>query len=91
MEPVASLAIQNRASSSASMPISDAACARRPLIVSSGISWKLNCWQRLLIVAGTFCVSVVAKMKTTYSGGSSIVLRRALNALWLSMWTSSMM
>ena len=91
MDPVASFAIQKSASESASIPISDAACSRRLLMVSSGMSWKLNCWQRLLMVAGTFWVSVVAKMNTTYSGGSSIVLRRALKALWLSMWTSSMM
>ena len=48
-------------------------------------------WQRLKIVTGTFCTSVVAKIKMTCSGGSSIVLSSALNAAVESMCTSSMM
>ncbi len=35
--------------------------------------------------------SVVAKIKTTYSGGSSSVFSNALNAPVESIWTSSMM
>lgn len=35
--------------------------------------------------------SVVAKMKRTWAGGSSRVLRRALKALLESMWASSRM
>ena len=42
-------------------------------------------------MAGSFCSSVVAKMNTTYSGGSSSVFSSALNALAESMCTSSMM
>jgi hypothetical protein len=37
---------------------------RMALMVSSGIRRKANCWQRLLIVAGTLWSSVVAKIKT---------------------------
>src|SRR6185312_7186632 len=43
------------------------------------------------MVSGTLCCSVVAMMKTTRGGGSSIVLSSALNELFESMWTSSMM
>jgi hypothetical protein len=41
---------------------------------------KLNCWQRETIVDGILCASVVHRMKTTHSGGSSRVFRSALNA-----------
>lgn len=40
---------------------------------------------------GTLWGSVVAKINRTWGGGSSRVLRRALNASPVSMWTSSMM
>src|SRR5207249_11261475 len=43
------------------------------------------------MVWGILCASVVAKTKTTWAGGSSNVLSRALNAAVDSMWTSSMM
>ena len=43
------------------------------------------------IVGGTFSSSVVAIMKTTWGGGSSIDLRSASNACCDSRWTSSMM
>jgi hypothetical protein len=43
------------------------------------------------MVTGTLCTSVVAKMKSTLGGGSSSVFRRALNASFVSMCTSSMM
>ncbi len=59
------------------------------MIVSRLINWKWNCWHLLLIVAGTFCVSVVAKINITYAGGSSIVLSNALKALVESICTSS--
>ena len=52
---------------------------------------KSKRWVRLMIVAGTLCVSVVARMKTTCVGGSSISFSSALKACELSMWTSSMM
>ena len=43
------------------------------------------------MVSGTFCGSVVARMNTTWLGGSSSVFSSALNAAVDSMWTSSMM
>ena len=43
------------------------------------------------IVSGTFSRFVVARIKTTRGGGSSIVLSKALKAGVESMWTSSMM
>ena len=52
---------------------------------------KSNRWQRERMVAGILCTSVVARMKMTCSGGSSMILSRALNAPTLSMWVSSMM
>jgi hypothetical protein len=48
-------------------------------------------WQRLRIVGSTFSGSVVARMNFTCGGGSSSVLSSALNALFESMCTSSMM
>ena len=47
--------------------------------------------QRERTVTGTFSISVVAKTNFTCSGGSSSVLSSALNALFESMCTSSMM
>ena len=41
---------------------------------------KLNCWQRDAMVTGILCDSVVHRMKTTHSGGSSSVFSSALNA-----------
>ena len=43
------------------------------------------------MVAGNLCGSVVAMMKVTRGGGSSMVFKRALKASRLSMWASSMM
>jgi uncharacterized protein YukE len=43
------------------------------------------------MVVGILCASVVAKMNTTWGGGSSSVFSSALKALDDSMWTSSMM
>ena len=48
-------------------------------------------WQRERIVAGTLCSSVVARMNSRCSGGSSMIFSSALNAAVDSMWTSSMM
>ena len=90
IDPVASLAIQKRASSSAFMPTSSLALLRHSMMRSWLMSLKRNCWQRDLIVSGTFCSSVVAKMNMMYSGGSSMVLSSALNADVDSMCTSSM-
>ena len=41
---------------------------------------KSNLWQRLVMVSKTFCGSVVARMKITFSGGSSSVFKSALKA-----------
>ena len=43
------------------------------------------------MVAGTLWISVVARMKSTWDGGSSSVFSRALNAPVDSICTSSMM
>ena len=51
---------------------------------------KLKRWHRERMVAGTLCSSVVARMNIRCSGGSSMVLSRALKAWVDSMWTSSM-
>ena len=48
-------------------------------------------WQRDRMVAGTFWISVVARIKMTWAGGSSSVLSSALKAAVDSMCTSSMM
>ena len=48
-------------------------------------------WQRERMVAGTFWISVVARMKMTWAGGSSSVFSNALKAAVDSMCTSSMM
>ena len=48
-------------------------------------------WHLDVMVTGILWGAVVASMKITWGGGSSRVLRRALNASWVSMWTSSIM
>ncbi len=58
---------------------------------SWAMAWKSKRWTRLRMVAGIFCGSVVQSTKTTWLGGSSRVLSSALNAVVVSMWTSSMM
>jgi hypothetical protein len=52
---------------------------------------RLNCKQRDNTVTGTFCGSVVANTNFKYSGGSSSVFNIALNAVLVSMCTSSIM
>ena len=49
---------------------------------------KLNCWQRETMVEGILCASVVHRMKTTHSGGSSSVFSSALKAS-LVIWCAS--
>ena len=56
---------------------------------SSRIGWRSKRWQRLMMVAGNLCASVVAKRNFTCGGGSSRVFSRALKAGPLSMCTSS--
>ena len=50
---------------------------------------KRKCWVRLKIVGGNFKGSVVARINLTKGGGSSSVLRRALNASFVNICTSS--
>ena len=57
--------------------------------VSGGIGLKSKRWQRESTVAGMRLGSVVASTNTTCGGGSSSVLRNALNAGPESMCTSS--
>ncbi|HYS92661.1 MAG TPA: hypothetical protein VEL48_04485 [Candidatus Acidoferrales bacterium] len=52
---------------------------------------KSKRWQRESTVAGILRGSVVASTKTTWGGGSSSVLRKALKAGPDSIWTSSTM
>ena len=52
--------------------------------------WNSKTWQRERIVGSSFCISVVARMKTTRGGGSSSVFSSALNAAFESMCASSM-
>ena len=83
--------------SSGSATGSNAICSRPRISVScavrssGGIGLKSKRWQRERTVAGIFCGSVVARMNTTWAGGSSSVFRNALNAGPESMWTSSTM
>src|SRR3989344_1980710 len=52
---------------------------------------KRKTWQRERMVSKSFSSSVVARMNSTWAGGSSSVFRSALKASLVSMWTSSMM
>ena len=89
--PSPASAIQARPVSLIFIPSAVAMIFRFSVICLSGIRRKSKHWQRERIVAGTFWVSVVAKMKITWPGGSSRVFNSALNASRVSMWTSSMM
>ena len=83
-------AINLAASSSIANPSFFAIFINWRVIISVGIGRKKNCWTRLRIVAGSLSASVVARINTTCSGGSSKVFNSALNAGFDSMWTSSM-
>ena len=84
-------AISRKASSSIAICSASAIARKCATTSASPISRKLNRCTRLKIVAGSLSASVVARIKTTCSGGSSSVLRSALNADLLSICTSSMM
>ena len=60
-------------------------------MVSTVMRSKSYIWHRESMVGSILCFSVVARMKMTCAGGSSRVLRKALNAAVESMCTSSMM
>jgi hypothetical protein len=68
-----------------------AMCDKRPTMWSSLWRRNTNCWQRPMTVSGIFCASVVHSTNTTWAGGSSSVLSKALNAGSVSMCASSMM
>ena len=55
------------------------------------IAFSSNTCDRDWIVGGTFSISVVAIMKTTCGGGSSIDFSSASKACAERRWTSSMM
>ena len=67
-----------------------ATCSRWSAISCASRRLKLCRWQRESIVAGTLLSSVVARMNTRCSGGSSRIFSSALNAAVDSMCTSSM-
>ena len=68
-----------------------ATCSRCFSMSRGRIRLNENRWHRERIVAGTLCSSVVARMNTRCSGGSSRIFSSALNAGVESMCTSSMM
>ena len=83
--------MSSAASCSRGMASSPAMWSSRAAMVSEPTRLKSNRWQRDWMVAGTFCTSVVARMKMTCSGGSSMIFSRAFTAPGESMWHSSMM
>ena len=89
--PSAFCAITWRESLSIFIPSAFAIFCRLPTIPSTEMRLKSYVWQRLRIVGSILCFSVVARMKMACAGGSSRVLRNALNAAEESMCTSSMM
>ena len=91
MLPSDSLATRYRVSSSMPSFSASAIFSRDRFIFSTGIFLKSYLWQRDIMVGGTLCASVVASMKRACSGGSSMILSRALKADWESMCTSSIM
>ena len=91
MLPSAARATENSAPSSTLIDSASTIVLSLPAICLEVRRRKSNRWHLESTVAGIFCASVVAMMNLTCSGGSSSVLRNALNAAVESMWTSSMM
>ncbi len=91
MLPRASRTIHERARGLTPTPSRSRILASAPEISSVPSSRKSKRWQRDRMVSGTWCASVVASTNFTCAGGSSKVLRSALNAWRVIMWTSSMM
>ena len=89
--PSARRASRSAASGARSIPSAPATWRSRSAMVFGPIRLNANCWHRDLIVAGTFCSSVVARMNIRWAGGSSRIFSSALNAATESMWTSSTM
>ena len=90
-EPSAARASKVSASGEISTFSAAAILPKCSISVSCGTRLRSNRWQRLSTVTGTLRISVVANRNFTCGGGSSSVLRRALNAFSDSMCTSSMM
>ena len=91
MEPRAARASRRKAAASAGTFSCASTRCKCASTVSGAMGRRLNCRQRERTVTGTFCGSVVASTNFRYSGGSSSVLSMALNAVLLSMCTSSIM
>ena len=89
--PSAFCAMTLRAASSTVIPSFSATLFRCATVLSTVMRLKSYIWHRLRIVGRILCFSVVARMKMACLGGSSSVLRKALNAAAESMCTSSMM
>ena len=85
MPPSARWAIRSSASPSNSTSSDTQMAPRRDTMDSAEMRRKSNRWQREWMVSGTFCGSVVARMNTTWLGGSSSVFNSALNAAVESM------
>ena len=82
---VSAAVVDAESASAAAIAWSWSAICLTPIVLSS------NTCDRDWIVGGTFSSSVVAIMKTTCGGGSSIDLRSASKDCCESRWTSSMM
>ena len=91
IDPKAYRAMRARASSSAEIPSARAISDSRPRTSASVSMRKSNRCTRERIVSGMRLGSVVARMNTTWGGGSSSVFSSPLKACFDSMWTSSMM
>ena len=91
MAPSALEAIMCSDSSSTETFSAVATLLRFPTMSGMLMRLKSYIWQRLSIVGSILCFSVVASMNMAWEGGSSRVLRNALNADAESMCTSSIM
>ena len=87
--PSPARAIKRSAASLASISSAAAICRAGAETSSEGTRRKWNSWQRERMVAGTASISVVAKMKTRWGGGSSTILSRASKAWRERRWISS--
>ena len=87
--PSANVAISCNPSISYSIFSSSQTNFNLSMISWSVIRWNSNLWHLETIVIGTLSKLVVANINITCSGGSSKVSNNALKALWLNIWTSS--
>ena len=83
--------MSSKEASSARMFSSSQMALSRVTISGTAIRRKSNRWHRDRMVGRTLWGSVVAKMKSTWGGGSSRVFSKALNAAVESICTSSTM